>query len=465
MLACCLVAAPAQGGDWRITPRITVQQDYTDNVTLARGDEAKSDFITEINPGVSIRGEGRRASLNLDYTLQQLIYRRDENDDALNHQLQASGRAEVIKQVFFLDARAGASQQNRDNRGRVATSNISVSENRENVYTFAVTPVFRHHLGKYADTEVRMPYDWVENENDAEASTSLATEARITSGRYFARLPWDISYSQRTIDNGNGLDETGFEQLRATLNYVFNRRFSMFFTLGYEDNDTNNQDIEQSGGVRRLGLTWTPSPRTSFSGGYEERPLGDSLFFDLNHRQRRTVWSASLSQSATTSRDLQLQRVLIPLEDPFGEPIVTPQGDIVLVPVDTVRQSTAVLVTQDFRASVALKGRRTTYQGGVNWSERDGVGGDDETVTGLTFAVSRDLSRQLSARINGQWQETEFDLTDDPDTLWSVGLSLSYEIAEAASGRLTLRRVDSDTGDGRDAYRENQVTAGVTISF
>jgi uncharacterized protein (PEP-CTERM system associated) len=464
-LAVTLCSVAAAAGDWRITPRVSIQENYSDNIDLAPKGEEKSDFVTEVNPGVTVTGRGARTDLSLVYTLQHVRHKREENEDRTNHQLQATSDTEVIDQVLFVNARATARQENVNDRGRLAVDNVTVSENRDTVYTFALTPTFRHHFGKYADTQVTTPYDWVESGADNDASTSGSLNASVTSGRYFAKTPWSLSYSTRTLDNGEGQGESTFESLSGRLTYVFDRRFSAFVTLGYSDNDTGNADLDRNSATRGVGLNWNPSPRTSFSGGYEEQPAGDSVFFDFQHRQRRTVWSASLSQSLTTSRDLQLERELIPLEDPFGEPIETPEGEIVLVPVDTVRQTDGVIASRDFRGSVALRGRRTTYQASVNRNERDGFGNDDSVSSGVTASISHTLSRKLSANLNGSWQESTFEPDDVADTTWRMNLALSYRIFSDVSGRLSLSRVERETDDDTGDYTENRVTAGLSVTF
>lgn len=456
---------PAHAGDWRLTPRLSIQENYTDNVDLAPPGEERSDLVTQINPGLSLRGEGARVDVNLDYTMQNLRHKRDDIGDSTNHQLQAGGDLELVKQMLFVNARATASQQNRDNRGTVATSNISNTGNREDVYTFSITPVFRHHFGKYADTQVSTSYDWVENGGDDDASTSGGFQAGVSSGRYFARAPWSISYSTRTLDSAEDGGDNEFESLSGTLNYVFSRRYSAFTTVGHSRNDTNNQDIDESGIIWSVGLNWTPSPRTSFSGGFQKNPVGDNVFFDFQHQRRRSVWSAGLSQSVTTARDLQLERVLIPLQDPFGEPIQTPEGDFLLIPIDTVRQTNEVFVNQSFNASMAMQGRRSTLTLGLNWNERDNQGDDDETLVGLSFGVSHQMSRSTSANLDGRWQETEFDLSDRTREIWSLGLGLSYSLARNATGQVNLRRVESDSDEGTNDYRENRLTAGLTFRF
>jgi hypothetical protein len=99
-------------GGWRFLPRISVFETYTDNVTFARGNLKESDFITQLNPGISVLGVGRRFNVNVNYTMNNLIYANNSNFTRVRHQLNANGTAELIENLFFVDGRAMNTQQN-----------------------------------------------------------------------------------------------------------------------------------------------------------------------------------------------------------------------------------------------------------------------------------------------------------------------------------------------------------------
>jgi len=59
------VAAAQEGagrpaGDWRITPRISIGATYSDNIRLAPSNEAESDLVLQVDPGISVRKQGGR---------------------------------------------------------------------------------------------------------------------------------------------------------------------------------------------------------------------------------------------------------------------------------------------------------------------------------------------------------------------------------------------------------------------
>jgi uncharacterized protein (PEP-CTERM system associated) len=62
------IAAHAHAESWRITPSIAVNETLTNNLFLTSTNRT-SDLVTGITPGISIDGQGARASLRLNYGL------------------------------------------------------------------------------------------------------------------------------------------------------------------------------------------------------------------------------------------------------------------------------------------------------------------------------------------------------------------------------------------------------------
>ena len=104
------ISPPASAGDWMITPRITAQEIYTDNVLLTPTNR-RSDFITTIAPGLSIAGESPRLQAKFDYapTLQRYVLTPDLN--FIGQNLYANATGTVVPDLFFVDARGFLSLQ------------------------------------------------------------------------------------------------------------------------------------------------------------------------------------------------------------------------------------------------------------------------------------------------------------------------------------------------------------------
>src|SRR4051812_23127343 len=92
-IAMLLTHAPpalAQTRAWTIVPSIGLRGTYNDNVSLAATPE-HGEFITDIIPGLSIAGRGRRFSANLNYSGDVLFYARDKAQDRVVNNLNGFG--------------------------------------------------------------------------------------------------------------------------------------------------------------------------------------------------------------------------------------------------------------------------------------------------------------------------------------------------------------------------------------
>ena len=133
-LAALIFSSYSGAAEWRVLPRLNLSETYTDNVRLGtRG--GGEDFVTQINPGIVIRGDARRFNLNIDYTMNNLIYAENSNLTRMRQQLNALGTAELIQNLFFVDGRASITQQNLSLLGPQAINNVNVTGNRADVRT------------------------------------------------------------------------------------------------------------------------------------------------------------------------------------------------------------------------------------------------------------------------------------------------------------------------------------------
>src|SRR5437868_8151381 len=94
----------AAAGDWTITPFISGQETFTDNVLLTPT-KRQSDFVTGLSPGISITGESARFSANLNYSPTVQLFALTPNQNFIGHNLYANGNAILVKDLLFLDAR------------------------------------------------------------------------------------------------------------------------------------------------------------------------------------------------------------------------------------------------------------------------------------------------------------------------------------------------------------------------
>ena len=182
---------------------------------------------------------------------------------------------------------------------------------------------------------------------------------------------------------------------------------------------------------------------------------------------RRAVFSASYNESATTTSQVQLERILVPLADAFGEPILDPASGLpIAVPVDTPTLTEEVFIVRRFSGSASLRGKRTTATFSL-FDERRSFEftGDDERVYGASSNVSRRLSRRTSANANGNWQVSEPRTGGRQDSRWSLGVGLSHQVNRDARGAVELRHTVSDSPGSASDFNESRENASMQMQF
>lgn len=450
-------------GEWMVKPRISVREIYTDNIELAPNDR-DDQFVTEVIPGVFVRGDGRRFRLDLLFNLDAVLFPSGDFDNNVYPQLQAAGTAEVIEELLFLDIDSTISQTNADNTRRLASDNISQTGNRIDTYTYRVSPFLRNRMGSFAQSELRYTFDEVINEGDTVNSKAHRGRLQIDSGSRFARLPWELFADVQTVDFDDGAT-VDLRLAGAKLRYRIRRQFSIFGSSGYEFNDFDTNRNDEKDVFWQAGAAWTPSPRTSFEGGYGERFFGGNFFFNIEHQRRRFVFRAAFEEDVSLTRDVELDAQLVRLEDPFGQPIAEPSGNI-RVATNRPTSVSEVFVRKRFDGSLAFRGRRTgVVLEGFHEVREFQETLDDETVIGASADIARRLSRRATLRIGGRWEKTDFRAGAREDTRWEGSVGLAHRIARSLDGLIEYRYTNQDSDDRDVDFEENRITLSLSVKF
>lgn len=467
--AAVLAASVAEAQVFRITPRLSLDALYSDNINLEPSGEEDGGLVWVITPGLSVQQaeEGGRVKLSFDYAPQGLAYsnQRDEND--ITQRLQANATVEAVKNRLFVDARATAGQSLVTSAGRIPVDNVPISANRTEVYTYTIRPRLRQPLGENLVANLSYAFDGVFYGDAGDDSTSGRWAIDLDSGYAESRY-WNVSLDTQEVGYTDG-ESTTYSRVQANARYPIGGNWTRTIDagIGYDLTQYLDGDVEDKGLSWTLGSTLRPTPRSTLSFGYGERYFGSNLYFNLSHRTHRTVWGARLYQEVTDARNVQLEQVYVPLVDEFGEPIVDPlTGEVFQVPIDqpTVRRES--FVRNRLEGTMAAQGRRSTLSARVYAEDREyQLSDQDESVYGAALALSRSLSRQDSATIGARWQQTDPDLGDFSNTLWDARLTYRHSFSADLSGSVELRHIEQMSDVDQNEYTENRVRAYLTKTF
>ena len=187
---------------------------------------------------------------------------------------------------------------------------------------------------------------------------------------------------------------------------------------------------------------------------------------DFRHRLRRSIWTASLSEDVTTTRSRQLAFEPVPLLDAFGNPVVDPNGQAVVIesPTDNETLTDETFVATAFRTSYAYQGDRTNYSLSLTATNRETqVTNSSTNVYGLSANASHRLSRRTTASWRGSVQESDSGRSNS--TRLSTSVRLVHNLARNATGSIDYRHQENSSDVAGNEFTENRFSVGLQLRF
>ena len=500
-----LCANAVKAGDWDIRPRLSVAEIFSDNINLS-ADDQESELITEITPGISIHGGGKRVTADIDWNMQNLLYLNESDKSNTFHQLNAIAAAEVARDFFFIDATARARQVIIDANDTISDNNVNTTGNRTDTYGYSLSPYILPHFGGWADGSFRYTYSQTKFDTGASDSNTQSFDAGLVSGRKFGPLSWLANYNNTEQTRDTASDAT-YENADGLARYFISNRFSFVGTAGYANNDFQTSTEIVNGSYWSVGGFWQPNRyasfeaqkgdnletatvglyptrRTSLVVTYRDRKVGlnpgpawDGSF---SHYTRRTSWSASYIEDTTTRQQEVLEDggvAILGIDPVTGLVNDNPQpGDLVVsVPLPPVTSLTDQ-VTERKRASgtVGMKLGKTGLRLNVFNEERLLLTTLTEQVTkGISGSVNRRVAPRTNSILTGSWQRRTDDSIDGTDQdYWFLDAQLTRRISPKLRGTLSYTFTKSITtststlNPNRDrGYSENKIVARLTAFF
>ena len=476
---------------WRIEPRLVVRETLTDNVGLQPKESASSDLITEIAPGISIRGSGVRTKLDLDYQLTQLAYARTSSSNELQNLLNAHGSVEIVERFLFLDGLAQVTQQTVSAFNAQPSSSTSTTANRSETRLFSLSPYIKGHLGSYAAYDLRLTKSYLRTKQNLGVDSNVQQwNGRVSNPDESAPLGWLVEYRDERSSISDRPD-TNYELFRGTVSYRLDTQLRAFVRGGWEKNDFLPDD--QSNVSYGMGFEWSPTPLTQLSVETDRRYFGHSYLISLRHRTPFTTSQLAFTRDASTTT----QRLSGGIGDSVFDQlmgILAPRVPDPAQRADQVRQlmsligqsgqssnqagflSNQVFVDTRADASIALTGIRNTIS--VNaWRSRtrpllpvllsdvDFLNASSIEQVGCRLDWGHRLSPLTSASTSAVWQRSTGDSATALRTdLLTLNLFLNRQVGPKTLFSAGLRSARSNVENG-SSYRENALLASFSHRF
>lgn len=440
--------------NWEITPSLALSETYTDNINLAPDNEKTHDFVTLINPGIAVRGEGDRLKLALDYSLQEFLYARSDEGSRTFHQLDGRVNSELVQDWFFVDGGAARTQQTISPSGAIPLDNFSLTGNRVNVTTYSISPYIRHKFGNIATGRLVYRFDKVTDDRDILNNTeNQEILVGAESEESFDRLGWRADHTHRKLDGEQRLGVT-IDRTNLELRYQATGSVTLLGIGGYE-NYVYEQPVHvdgDGGSYWSVGAEWQATTRTLLRVTGGKRFFGRTASALLKHQMRRATVELSYTEDVVTFPEVLTTRL-----------VYEPTGDVLNpILVNPVLTQEAYL-SKRFITTVSGKTAKTSFNLGIFDENRDyQVSGMHEDVVGGDALWAWQFAPRTQFQVKGGGRKRDVDGTDN---LWYAGTGVVYKLSRNADATVEYRYVDRNADGTAVDYTQNVLSATAKFTF
>ena len=504
-----LDVAKTSANSWRVMPSIMVQQIYTDNVNHQSDALARSEFLTDLAPSLRVTHKSRRLVLNSQMGLH--AYLGADKSAGTRHssnQLSANAKAELVDDMFFVDADARIFQQSISPFAVLSSGDDYVGTNRANVKTWRLSPYMVNRYGRTARSELRYVRDSVTGGNSGLGDTSGDTlSVRLNSGPAFRDLGWVVSASDQKIRD-RVRNDSRIKSASLNLDYQLFPTLALTAAALHDEYDYESLGgAKNGGGGGNAGFRWTPSRRSSLALTLGHRYYGPSRMLAAAHRSRHTVWNLSYDDAIITTRSnfllagavdpatglpgVGLPGTPTPAPAPLGDlftpevpapPVVVPPLPLPTIPGNINFFSNRFFLQEQLRASVSLRGARTTAVFGAFKVRREAlsVRGVDSDILGTPLDTVNDnidqvgVNATLTYRLAPRTSLNVLANVADNTSLTTgfkarasvLRLGLTHQLSRTMSGAVDLSRSQGVTGvTSGSRYTANAVAASLNLQL
>jgi len=445
-------------GEVRFSPSVNIKQSYTDNILLSPKGQEQSELVTEISPSFMLLMKGSHFNANVNYTMQNLLYKNESSRNQTYNQLMASSTSEIMDDYFYFDVNANHNQQTINANRPIGTNNIAVTNNISNVTSYTVAPYLRHSYTNVLDISARYSYSEVDyRQDDLTDVTQSGFNIGLNSPTNSLGVSWAMALLKQKSDFDTGKDSE-FKRGSVQLGYRFSSRTHVYATKGKDENTfsiANNQDISEP--FWNVGVDWQPGSRDFLTLQYGERFFGHTTLFRWRHTARRLTLNANYEEelSTTALTLLQQQQQLASASTQLNQPIDT--NNSINSQVFVRKLGTIGLTYTVSKTSLSL-----SYSNDKRIFQDTG----DITQTRVAnLSVSLRSSPVLTYVFGTSWNNYYTASTDIKLFTTNINFAIQRQLAARMQGELSLSHGIRRNTNAATDYDENIVSLGITKTF
>jgi uncharacterized protein (PEP-CTERM system associated) len=483
--------------EWRVTPTLELRETWSDNIRLAQKGSERSDFVTELAPGIGVTATGPRFKMRADYQMRNQFYAHENNGDSIQHRLNALANAELAEDLLYLDGMANISNQRVSAFGPQAQDSFYLDRNNTRVSSYRLSPYLVNRFGQMATSELRFSNEGVNTGTEGLSNTNTnRINLRVNSGPAFKTLGWGLQYG-RAHTRYSDLDSLRTQTATASLRYRLTNEFSLTGSAGYEEYSYRSTVEHPDGASYFGGISWAPTERSLFEVSAGHRFYGTSYSLNAAHRTRSTSWSLNYNEDITTTQSQFLMPVTVDTSSflnqlwtpSISDPVARQQA------VDAFIRSTGlpgslannintlsnrIFLQKRWQGSVALNSARSTLVFSAFNARRQAQTGQladaalqsannfaldgDTRQTGVNGLWNWRMAPRTSAHVSAGYTQVRALDSERKDNNTTLGLGVSHQFQPRLKGVLDLRHLESDSNTIGDT-RENAISAALLMQF
>ncbi len=323
----------AFAGDWQFDPSLKVDETYTDNVALTRGNE-QSSIVSQTGILFDSSYNSQHVDFNLASESTYAFYSHDHELDNDYHTLASDIRFQLWPNGLSIIASVNVANQSQNSSRNALADIVSADTVQVETYNGGV-----EYIVNNSDFIVNSTasYQEVTAEDDIGNRNELSASIGMQNGRAARTTFWNIQHNYQKLKNNENDGE--IVETEAVIGYISDFKINPFIRYYNEDNTGNvnngNRSLESNSygaGLRWLvssrlyidasynkptgnkldldgnaqkeyinaQINWEPSARTKLEASYSERFYGDSYGFNLQHRNRRLSNTVDYTESVQT---------------------------------------------------------------------------------------------------------------------------------------------------------------------
>lgn len=512
ILCSLLVANIAWSGEWQVKPIVSINESYTDNVSLTKINKISS-FVSQVSAGLDLEYSSRLAQLQVNGNSTYALYSHDHDLDNDFKTLNASGKFNLWIDGLSLIASTSIDNVSRNGANNSLADLVTADTTEASKYSSGIEYKIDNSTFTLESNATYTLSEAADNIGEYEG-TSISLNSQSKPGSSLILWQIDSSYYDR---ENNGLSGESY-RLEAILGASINSNLASYIRFYDEDSkgniaNRNNSSASIGPGIRwkitphfyfdiaynysndkklsddyiSTSLNWQPSNKTSLTAGYNKRFYGNSYNLNFSHQLRRLSNTISYNETISAfDRDnyqlILLGTYLCPANtsnniDP-SNCLLTDNQQIPPIDSQLINLFTQELVegnefslNKTLNWQSQLKLSRTTLSLNISANERESLtSGQIDNRLNASLSVTRKVSGKSEVTISGNFNRQELD-KENPDSSGQddyyriISASYNRKLASSLSASFSLQYLDRNSSNIIRTYSESRAVINLIKDF